>query len=100
MIWETYQLENGGTEITLKRAPPRLPWRCQIRTGELSENCHCARFDDNSCVPAHLMPVFVSRRDHAYAEKQRGKNGEWIVDRRFADVTTYTWSGFVEEVRG
>lgn len=42
-------------------------------------NCHCARFDDGSCVHPSIFAEFSMRRDRA----AKG-------DRAFADRTTYS----------
>lgn len=53
-------------------------WLCLYRRHGFT-NCRCARFDDGSCVPAHIYPEFCARRD-AEAEAQT---------RRFADRGAY-----------
>lgn len=89
--WRAYRNETGGVTIALKRAHHRLPWRCDLRESGMSENCPCARFSDNSCVPRHIMPDFERRRDAAYAAKTQNSDGSWSVSRDFANVEAYQW---------
>jgi hypothetical protein len=84
MKWEAWHTAAGKVHIAPAQAPESLPWRCPTRFSGLSENCGCARFSDNSCVPPHLRYEYRRRAENTGA---RGADDE----RAFADVESYTW---------
>jgi hypothetical protein len=55
---------------TTEYHPPMRPqqrqgWHCRTRrmTFNTSGSCHCARFEDGTCVPPETYPAFAARRD-------------------------------------
>ena len=92
MKWGLYE-RLGGFCFELLKAPNKLPWKCSIRFSELSQNCSCPRFEDNSCVPPHLKEEFFKLRDKAYEAKKLSPNGTWEVDRSFSNINFWSWQG-------